>query len=100
VEQAQRFHQQAIKVQQITSVLTISDKKIRTLQQKPDCLKQEKKALMQQRLRVDVDSGSNLEYVPFPFGGTATLVPPYTAPEQFQKRISMEDALLKEYEKP
>ena len=55
---------------------------------------------MQQRLRVDVDSGSNLEYVPFPFGGTATLVPPYTAPEQFQKRISMEDALLKEYEKP
>jgi len=42
-------------------VLTTADKKIETLQQEPDCLKQEKKALMQRRLtgkrqvRVDVD---------------------------------------------
>ncbi|MCF6257101.1 MAG: hypothetical protein L3K25_12520 [Gammaproteobacteria bacterium] len=62
MEQAQRFHQQAIKEQQIASVLTTTDKKIKTLQQ---------------QLKVNVHSGSNLEYIPFPFGGTATLVPPY-----------------------
>jgi len=36
------------KKQQTASALTTADK--RTLQQKPDCLKQEKKALMQQQL--------------------------------------------------
>ncbi len=36
--------------QQISSVLTASDKEIEILQQKLDCLKQEKKALMQQLL--------------------------------------------------
>ncbi len=68
MEQAQRFHQQAAKEPQ-----------------KTDCRKQEKKALMQQRLtdkgwfKVDVDSGPNLDYAPLPFGGTAALVPPYPA---------------------
>jgi len=36
--------------QKIASVLTTADKEIQTLQQKLDCLKQEKKALMQQLL--------------------------------------------------
>jgi len=51
-----------MKEQQIAAVLTIADKKIETLQQKSDCLKQEKKAFIQQRLtgkrrlKVDVDS--------------------------------------------
>jgi len=62
VEQAQRFHQQATREQQIASVLTSADKKIKTRRQNPDCLKQEKKALIQQRLtgkgRVKVDADS------------------------------------------
>jgi len=47
--------------QKIASVLTTADKEIETLQQKLDCLKQEKKALMQQlltgkrRVKVDAD---------------------------------------------
>jgi len=47
--------------QKIAFVLTTADKRIETLQQKLDCLKQEKKALMQQlltgkrRVTVDVD---------------------------------------------
>ncbi len=47
--------------QKIASILTSADKEIETLQQKLDCLKQEKKALMQQlltgmrRVKVDVD---------------------------------------------
>ncbi|MCF6338679.1 MAG: restriction endonuclease subunit S [Gammaproteobacteria bacterium] len=47
--------------QQIAALLTTADKKTETLQQKLDCLKQEKKALMQQlltgkrRVKVDVD---------------------------------------------
>jgi len=52
------------KEQQIASVLTTADKKLKSLQQRPDCLKQEKKALMQQlltgrrRVREDVDVDS------------------------------------------
>ncbi len=56
MEQAQRFHQQVMKKQQIASVLTIADKKIKTLKQKTDCLKQEKRALMQQRLTANGES--------------------------------------------
>ncbi|MCF6258145.1 MAG: hypothetical protein L3J98_12730 [Gammaproteobacteria bacterium] len=56
MEQAQRFHQQVMKEQQIASVLTIADKKIKTLKQKTDCLKQEKRALMQQRLTTNGES--------------------------------------------
>ena len=45
--------------QKIASVLTVADREIETLQQKLACLKQEKKALMQQLLtgkcRVKVD---------------------------------------------
>jgi len=47
--------------QKIATVLTTADKEIQTLQQKIDCLKQEKKALMQQlltgkrRVKVDAD---------------------------------------------
>ena len=45
--------------QKIASVLSVSDREIETLQQKLDCLKQEKKALMQQLLtgkrRVKID---------------------------------------------
>ena len=29
------------------------------------------------RLKVGIDSWSKLEYLSFPFGGTAALVPPY-----------------------
>ncbi len=49
-----------VEQQRIASVLITADKEIETLQQKLDCLKQEKKALMQQLLtgkrRVNVDS--------------------------------------------
>jgi len=40
-------------------MLTTTDKKIKTLQQKPDCLKQEKKAPMQsthRQVKVGIDS--------------------------------------------
>jgi len=59
VEQAPRFHQQAIRNNKSP---LYRRQKIKNLQQNPDCPKQEKKALMQQRLtgkrrvKVDVDS--------------------------------------------
>ncbi|MCF6258320.1 MAG: hypothetical protein L3J98_11765 [Gammaproteobacteria bacterium] len=58
------------KKQQIVSVLTTTDKRITLLQQR---------LTGKWPLKVDIDSKSNLEYVPCPFGGTATLVPPYPA---------------------
>jgi len=58
------------KKQQIVSVLTTTDKKITPLQQR---------LTGKWPLKVDIDSESNLECVPCPFGGTATLVPPYPA---------------------
>ncbi len=50
------------KEQATTSVLKTTDKKAKNLQQ---------------RFKVNIDSGANLGYVPFLFGGTAAFVPPY-----------------------
>jgi len=64
-------------------VFTTADKKIKTLQQKTRLPETGEKSphvtttIGKLQVKVDVDNWSNLEYVPFPFGGTATLVPPY-----------------------
>jgi len=68
VEQAQRFHQQATFIAiQGTSNHPCTSQPL-TKNQNPV-----------QRPKVNIDSKPNLEYIPFLFGGTAALVPPYLA---------------------